>query len=186
MSISVFFYQCTKLLIYARSFVFLLLKRSGRNAYNFLAKIHAQQYLDVYISNRFKFFITMADSDNIPRYILYTRISCFTSTNLLQRIANSKGGHIIHIQDADAITHRPKWLDGTPILADTELGIVYKGTNAKTVLERILSREKKMNTKNTHEHRKLDGEIEEDTGQEFKRNTTREDLANFMMSRNLS
>ena len=73
-----------------------------------------------------------------PNLVLYTHPNCPQSNGLIQQLMQRPRIQGLHIQDVNKLTERPPWLDGVPTLADTRLGIVYKGSDALMFMEKVI------------------------------------------------
>lgn len=73
------------------------------------------------------------------RYILYIRPEC----NVCVKIMKQSLPEDVNIQNIWELEKIPAWIDGTPILADTEDRIIFKGTECLDQLL-ILREENKM------------------------------------------
>jgi hypothetical protein len=71
-----------------------------------------------------------------PSYIVYVSMKCPVSAQLLTKL-NKKPVPNTLVQDVHKLKEYPTWLNGTPIVADTGLGLIYKGTDALVLLEKL-------------------------------------------------
>jgi hypothetical protein len=81
-------------------------------------------------------------NDRGPRYILYVSRECKASRGLVEQIESMGGSQDIFAQDVRLLKRYPKWLRGTPILADTKTGAIMEGTTAKSATHRLLHLER--------------------------------------------
>ena len=77
-----------------------------------------------------------------PRYILYVSRECKASRDLVTQIERMGGSRDIFAQDVRLLKRFPKWLRGTPILADTKAGAIMEGSTAKSATQRLLHLER--------------------------------------------
>eukprot|EP00466_Bigelowiella_natans_P005337 jgi/Bigna1/136854/aug1.36_g11562 len=73
-----------------------------------------------------------------PDFVLYVQPRCKKSQSLVG-IVESSGIRppLIMIQDVRILSVLPEWLHTTPVCADARLGLIYKGDDAVTVVERL-------------------------------------------------
>lgn len=71
-----------------------------------------------------------------PAYVLYIEPGKEPSDRLTTGVQNS-GLTQIYIQDVRLLPQRPSWLNGTPILADTKMGLIYRGTDAFVFAQKL-------------------------------------------------
>ena len=71
-----------------------------------------------------------------PAFVLYVHNKCTTSQSLLAQLEKTPIPNIF-IQNIALLQDRPRWLDGVPVLADTKLGVVYKGTDCIVFLDKL-------------------------------------------------
>lgn len=72
---------------------------------------------------------------NLPEYVCYVHPSCPHSQRAMKLTSQMKS---VLVQNVATISDKPSWLTGVPILANTHLGVVYKGSDAFTLLSKLL------------------------------------------------
>lgn len=75
-------------------------------------------------------------SVDTPDFVLYFHPNCPVCRPLLQKLEH-KSIPKVYVQNVLLLDNRPPWLNGVPILADTTLGMIYRGTDALIFLESL-------------------------------------------------
>jgi hypothetical protein len=73
----------------------------------------------------------------VPDFVLYSHPSCPRSMELVGLLQFYQLSQIL-IQDVNTLSMKPPWLDGVPTLADTKIGLVYKGSDAITFIKNLV------------------------------------------------
>ena len=73
-----------------------------------------------------------------PAYVMYFKPKCTPCRRMLRTLAENRLSTVF-VQNIWLLAHLPPWLDGTPILADTRLGVIYRGTDAQVFLDKLIS-----------------------------------------------
>lgn len=100
-------------------------------------------------------------SSGVPDYVLYFKSGCVTCDRLLQKIDRFGPLPNVYLQNILMLTQRPPWLDGVPILADTHLGMIYRGSDALIFLDKLIDvegdpeKKKKKKTTNNNKNRNM-------------------------------
>ena len=74
---------------------------------------------------------------DVPDYVLYVHPKCPTCRSIKERL----GPHQlpkVYMQNVLLLQDRPPWMDGVPSIADTHLGMIYRGTDALVFLESLI------------------------------------------------
>ena len=71
-----------------------------------------------------------------PDFVVYYQPNCRNSQHILQLLQQYPMSQI-YAQDVNLLQTRPQWLVGTPMLADTKLGLVYQGADATTFIQKL-------------------------------------------------
>ena len=64
-----------------------------------------------------------------PPFVLYFHPQCTNSISLLRQFQQTPISSVF-LQDVRLLQQRPEWLNGTPMLVDTKMGLMYRGTDA--------------------------------------------------------
>ena len=72
-----------------------------------------------------------------PDFVLYFHPKCPTCGLILAKMRTISLRNI-YLQNVIMLQDRPPWLDGVPILADTHLGMIYRGTDAMIFLDSLI------------------------------------------------
>lgn len=73
----------------------------------------------------------------VPDFVLYVHPQCPRSGELLELLYEHPLSQIL-TQNVEDIPNKPPWLDGVPTLADTKIGLVYKGSDAMTFVKNLI------------------------------------------------
>jgi hypothetical protein len=73
----------------------------------------------------------------VPEFVLYVHPDCPKSIELVQLLNKCPLSQLL-IQNVCNIDPRPAWLNGVPMLANTKVGLVYKGSDAIIVVNRLI------------------------------------------------
>lgn len=76
------------------------------------------------------------DAPTKPDFVLYFHPNCPTCRLLLPKLQGQAVPNV-YVQNVLLLQNRPPWLNGVPILADTHLGMIYRGTDAMIFLESL-------------------------------------------------
>ena len=71
-----------------------------------------------------------------PKFVVYFHPRCKCSQDILEMFKQAPSNQV-YLQNVVLIQHRPEWLNGTPILVDTNLGLLYRGTDAKHLVRNM-------------------------------------------------
>jgi hypothetical protein len=70
----------------------------------------------------------MDNPQHTPEFVLYVHAQCASSDRLLSILKSTPMPNIL-LQNVHLLTECPVWLCGTPMLVDTKLGLLYKGSD---------------------------------------------------------
>ena len=83
--------------------------------------------------------VSSASSSKQPKYVLYVHPKCPTSEKLKLHIQQQPAAqHDLYIQNVLLLKKCPEWLNGVPILADTTVGVIYRGTDCLVYVDKLL------------------------------------------------
>lgn len=71
-----------------------------------------------------------------PKFVVYFHPRCKCSQDILEMFKQAPSNQV-YLQNVVLLQHRPEWLNGTPILVDTNLGLLYRGTDAKHLVRNM-------------------------------------------------
>ncbi len=71
-----------------------------------------------------------------PKFVVYFHPRCKCSLDILEMFKQAPSNQV-YLQNVVLLQHRPEWLNGTPILVDTNLGLLYRGTDAKHLVRNM-------------------------------------------------
>ena len=75
-----------------------------------------------------------------PKYthVLYISQTCSKSMELLKALQSRPLAEVL-VQDINKIVEKPAWLSGSPIVADVQRGLIYKGSDAIACLQQLFA-----------------------------------------------
>jgi hypothetical protein len=71
-----------------------------------------------------------------PAFVLYIHSKC-EHCQTIQRRLQDHPLPTVYIQNVVLIQDRPQWLNGVPIIADTHMGLLYKGSDCLVFLTKL-------------------------------------------------
>lgn len=74
-----------------------------------------------------------------PAYVLYLEPTLNLLNQTLLKSIQPHHKDVFKLQIVTKMKERPPWLNGVPILADTKLGLIYRGTDCVTMTKKLLS-----------------------------------------------
>jgi len=80
-----------------------------------------------------------------PSFVIYFHPRCKTSQEILGMFQRSPS-NLVYLQNVVLLQQIPQWLNGTPILVDTNLGLLYKGSDAKQFVHNMCQLNNKQST----------------------------------------
>jgi hypothetical protein len=73
----------------------------------------------------------------VPEFVLYVHPNSPQSMQLYQYLQKYQLPQVF-VQDVTTLQNKPSWLDGVPILADTKIGLLYRGSDAITFVNNLV------------------------------------------------
>lgn len=70
------------------------------------------------------------------QFILYIHPHCPTSRGLSTALRKQPRPDV-YVQNVQLLEEKPEWLDGVPIVADTAMGLIYRGTDAVMFMDKL-------------------------------------------------
>ena len=70
-------------------------------------------------------------------FVLYFHPKCPICTKLLGKLDSTPLDNVF-LQNVMMLTDPPQWINGVPLLADTRLGLVYRGTDCMVFLDKMM------------------------------------------------
>ena len=71
-----------------------------------------------------------------PKFVVYFHPRCLSSQDILEMFKQAPSNQV-YLQNVVLLQQRPEWLNGTPIVVDTNLGLLYRGTDAKHLVRNM-------------------------------------------------
>lgn len=82
-------------------------------------------------------------------HVVYTLASCPNSIKILQALAQNHVPSIL-VQDVRKLNQKPAWLNGVPLVADTQFGLLYRGSDAMLIIDKLIQKSKSNPTTADH------------------------------------
>lgn len=76
-----------------------------------------------------------------PDFIAYIKPTCTPSRKIRDNL-NEHPLPNVFLQNVLLLESMPAWMNGTPIVADTKLGLIYKGTDAQVFISKLIATNK--------------------------------------------